>query len=189
MLCLVASRTRRKSEQTEFTNPGRQANALYDLFTDPEYQKFSFHIVPCYRTQSLANITGLHGQSSANDYKYSTGQLCHFPELSGDVSTNENFYECPWRYKIDYNEFRIPRTIAMVECECRHCHRGRCMPVFSYLPVLHEECDGNMTVCKYQKAIVEVAVGCACLHHRLATKSGEFIRRHPCRPRIVMKER
>ena len=174
-------------------NPGnvlRMANALYDLYTDTEYEKASFNIVPCYRDHSEINITSLYpDRHHQRSNKGTDNEVCHFPEYSGDVDSEDDFNkECPWRFKIDYNESRIPRSIVMAMCECQHCHRGRCEHIFTYIPVLIEECHEYPGICEYTKSVLEVPVGCSCVHHRRAVGAGRTVRRRPCRQRIVMEE-
>ena len=167
----------------------RIASALYDLFTDIEYEKASYNIVPCYREHSEMNITSLHQDRPYHrSSKDADSEVCHFPQYGGDVNTEGDYSkECPWRFEIDYNEWRIPPSIAMAVCECQHCHRGRCVPIFAYVPALTEECDEHAGLCGFRKYVLEVPVGCSCEQHRRADGTGSTLRRHPCRRRTVME--
>ena len=172
-------------------NPDRAfriASALYDLFTDIEYEKASYNIVPCYLEHSERNISLHQDRPYHRSSKDADSEVCHFPQHGGDVNTEGDYSkECPWRFEIDYNESRIPPSIAMAVCECQHCHRGRCVPIFSYVPALTEECDEHAGLCGFRKYVLEVPVGCSCEQHRRADGTGSSLRRHPCRRRTVME--
>ena len=147
-------------------NPDRAsriASALYDLYTDPTYGQASFNIVPCYREHADINITSIQQDRLYHrPTKNIDNGICHFPENSGDFNTENNWSkECPWRFEVDYNERRIPRRVAMAVCECQHCHRGQCVPIFSYIPALIEECDEYSGTCEFRKHVLELPVGCS----------------------------
>ena len=167
----------------------RTASALYDLYTDPAYGQASFNIVPCYREHADINITSIQQDRLYHRPTKDIGNgICHFPEDSGDINTENNWSkECPWRFEVDYNERRIPRRVGMAVCECQHCHRGQCVPIFSYIPSLIEECDEYSGICEFKKHVLELPVGCSCEKHRRADGSGSRISRHPCRRRVVME--
>ena len=170
------------------------AQALSDMYTQQEYSKFSFNIVPCYRAHTVTNITTLPPEmrQTCHNMKHGVSDRCHFPEFSGSVSNSnhelQDFMACPVNYKVDFDELRTPSHIAMAVCECRHCYRGRCIPIFSYLPVVMAECNMSSAFFEYRKSILEVPVGCACVNHRLAGSHGNTHRRHSSRRRIVMEQ-
>ena len=170
-MTLVAGTSSTLSNPVECTHhPERElhlASALYEFYTHPDYSKFTFNIVPCYR----GNSSEERQPRSCDGRLESDSQSCHFPEFGGAVQNNHGHLDntmCPSIFVVDYNQTRIPSQITMAVCDCRHCHRGRCVPVLSFLPVLVLECNRETSYFEYVKSILEVPIGCACKRHRLA---------------------
>ena len=169
------------------------ANAFYELYTNPLLRDFSFNIVPCYRENTDSKVTRIIPEVRQSCHKLlQPSQICRFPEFSGVVDNNHDgkftSTACPWSFKIDYNESRIPSQIAMAVCECAHCHRGRCVPVMSYIPVLMVGCNRETLLFEYTPSILEVPTGCTCARHQLASSRKNPTRRHHNRHRFVMEQ-
>ena len=172
------------------------ANALFKLYTDPDLSRFSYNIVPCYR-ENVNNdkdmISGIKPVFTPKCRRHSqVDQNCKFPEYSGVVdnslASKHGSRTCPWSYRVDYNEMRIPSQIATVVCECKHCHRGRCVPIMSYIPILLIHCNKKTKYFDYTPSILEVSTGCACAQHKLANfRKGSYIARSS-RTRFIMEQ-
>ena len=89
-------------------------------------------------------------------------------ELNSSMNTNYKS-TCPWYIYLNYDEDRLPKTIAMAKCACSNCtsvsnnisENGRCEEVNSYSPVIRRKwcLDGHP---QYYVTIETIPVGCTC---------------------------
>ncbi|CAC5382010.1 unnamed protein product [Mytilus coruscus] len=73
---------------------------------------------------------------------------------------------CPWYYRKNIDENRLPKHIYDVECVCDHCigHRfgSSCQKIYTYINVLRRTTCLN-GVYEYSTIVEPISVGCSCI--------------------------
>lgn len=105
---------------------------------------------------------------SENKTAYLSGSTsCSLKELS----TKKVVDSCPYQYQLNYDQYRIPKSIVQVKCNCDNCigrkpdgslqelHDGRCTEVMILRQVLRQ-CNETRKV--YTVRYEEYAVACTC---------------------------
>lgn len=119
--------------------------ATYNII--PEYRNLSSF----YRLHSSAKKQTIYGVSKCKQYK----------------KRADPRFTCPWYVYLEYDEDRIPKTMAKAECTCRECFKvdsfeksGLCEKVYTYVHVIRRHCiDGDF---QYFVKLEPVPVGCTC---------------------------
>lgn len=173
-LCDVTAMTCREPDNV----PLEIASSLYDMYTADVRSDFSQFKIPCSdpcsegmgklcrNVTTSIEINNRHGLN-VNDGQTSTeGGRCGIPLTDGRVVVDMGLYKrtkCPWTYEVDVDNNRLPKRITRAVCACRHCHRGRCVPVMTYEPVVRRECDNVTGVFRYRKYLEQVPAACVCV--------------------------
>uniref|UniRef100_A0A8C9SM46 Interleukin-17C-like n=2 Tax=Scleropages formosus TaxID=113540 RepID=A0A8C9SM46_SCLFO len=99
------------------------------------------------------------------------GQLCSSFQLQASSPHHSNRSISPWRYRIDYDEDRYPKSVAVAVCLCEGCIINgtedtsyNSVPVRQVRRVLRRvRCPLNSTRYSLKTSLMEVPVACTCV--------------------------
>ena len=119
----------------------------------------SFHIIPEYRNQNAELYSNLNKMLPTKQQTIFGTPRCKAAKRDPDLNLT-----CPWYVNLDYDENRLPQTMAKAECTCDECIKvtGYCEKVYTYQTVIRRYCISDTF--EYRLAMEPVPVGCTCRH-------------------------
>ena len=119
----------------------------------------SFHIIPEYRNQNADLYSNLNNMPAPKRQTIYGNRRCREVKRDPDLKL-----ACPWYVYLEYDENRMPQTMAKAECTCDECIKvaGYCEKVYTYQTVIRRYCISDTF--DYKLAMEPVPVGCTCRH-------------------------
>lgn len=143
-----------------------QKNRAWYSLQDQEQHLQAKHQDPNYLKDSLI-VNQESGFLNSNE-------SCTSMHYNNPTKSVEQKSNCPWTYRVNFNENRMPQAIKEAKCMCHSCtlypsrvmpDRLGCMPIFEQVPVLFKQCRSNSSQpveYEWQPGHEMISIGCTC---------------------------